>query len=107
MTKECPICGKAYKPKRKDQPTCGDEDCRYIWRTEYCRRYMQKQRDEYRAELNEYNRGKMREYRAEHGYTYGQTKFHRYEPKEDTIIAEGYAERQKQKTLAMVGRVEI
>lgn len=107
MEKYCPICGKAYKPKRKDQPTCGDQDCRYVWKVEYSRRYMAKRRAEHRDERNAYHREKMREYRKEHGYGYGQKKLQKYQPREDTIISTGYAERQMQQTLAMVGRVKI
>ena len=99
----CRICGEEFEPKRSDQKTCGDIDCKAIWKMENCRRYMQ----EHRAERRAYNRDKMREYRAEYGYAYGQKKYQRYKPKKDTIIAEGYEDRQIQKTLEMVGKVEL
>lgn len=95
--RSCPICGKAFEPKRKNQPTCGDDECRLEWRHAYCRNYM----DGRRAYQREYNRIWMAKYRAKQ-----KTKGEETE-KVDTLIGLNYAERQKQKTLSMVEKIEL
>ena len=89
----CPICGKEFERIRKNQPTCGDEECRVTWRKNYCQNYMRERREYHRA----YNRKWMREYRARE----------KNKAVAREIQGEGYAERQKQKTLAMAGKVEL
>ena len=94
MSRICPICGEPYEPLRSNSPTCQRAECKRQHKANYMREYM---RDN-RGRRREYNRGWMAEHRKG-----------KQEPiesaKEDTSIS--YAERQKQKTLAMVGRVEI
>lgn len=91
----CIICGKEYIPRRSDQRTCASEECkkarqRLNW-NEYRknhyesvlannRRYMAKRREERKWEANP--------------------------PKPDTIVAIGYADRQREATLKMVGKVK-
>lgn len=92
----CEICGKEYMPKRSDQRTC---------LSEYCMKERQKlNRIEYRkrnyGRVLEANRRAMEKKRAE-----------RYlrenPPKEDTIVAIGYAERQMADSLAKAGKVKV
>ena len=90
---KCPICGKEFERIRKNQPTCGSEECRREWRLNYCRNYQKENRKHHR----EYNRKWMREYRAKE----------RRKALEGNIQGQDYAERQKQKTLAMAGKVEV
>lgn len=87
----CEICGRLYKPSRKDQRTCASEECT----RERRRIYALKLNGEgvYKARKLEYMR-RRRERTSEVN-----------QPKPDTIVAIGYAERQKAETLRMAGRV--
>ena len=95
---KCPICGEEFIPKRSNQPTCGDEDCRRIHKLEYLAAYQRQRRTqekylrEHREWMREYRRKKKAETKAE--------------PKHD-FVGLGYAERQIQQTLAMVGKVKV
>lgn len=102
MTRRCCICGAEFEPKRKDQVTCLDEDCKHIQHLEYLRQYAANRRKEKRSEVNEYNRLWMRGYRDEQ-------KAIRKARLQAINSFEGlnYAERQKTKTLAIAGKVQI
>lgn len=92
MTKECIICGRPFEAVRRCDKACPDPDCRkalyaegvYRWKMEHIERNRQLNR-EYMAR----RRAKQKAEKAK------------------AFTADGYADRQKQKTLAMVGRVEI
>ena len=90
----CVICGREYIPTGTKQKTCSEE-CKKENRRRYSKTYQQKRRMS--DEFNEYKRMKMREYRARE----------RMKEQSKRSPAEGYAERQRQKTLAMVGKVEL
>ena len=85
----CEICGRTYKPSRKDQRTCASIECV----RERKRIYASKKKldGEYVARKREYDR--KRRLQKPH------------EPKKDTIVAIGYADRQMQKSLLMAGKV--
>ena len=85
----CEICGRTYKPSRKDQRTCASVECV----RERKRIYAAKKKldGEYVARKREYDR-KRRSQKT-------------FEPKKDTIVAIGYADRQMQKSLLMAGKV--
>ena len=87
----CEICGRMYKPSRKDQRTCASVECV----RERKRVYALKKSAEgvYKARKREY----MRRQRTPEPR----------QPKEDTIVAIGYADRQREQTLKMVGRVKV
>lgn len=86
----CEICGKMYKPARKDQRTCASPECT----KERKRLYAIKQLQEgtYHARKRNY----VRQKRAPE----------EYKPKPDTIVAIGYAERQIAKSLEKAGRIK-
>ena len=86
MIKKCCVCGKEFDAQGKDK-TCSTE-CRKAMRRSWEKDYRERKG---RA----YNREWMREYRKERNL----------EAKEDTLVGLGYAERQRQKTLALVGKV--
>ena len=76
--RECLICGKLYTPKRVTQVTCLAPECKQAWKTKSIERYHL-----------DYVR--PREVR---------------EPKPDTIVAIGYAERQIAESLKLAGPVK-
>lgn len=88
----CEICGRLYKPSRKDQRTCASEECT----RERRRIYALKLNSEgvYKARKREYMR-RRRERASE-----------AYQPKPDTIVAIGYAERQIARSLELAGKVK-
>lgn len=91
----CVICGKEYIPGRKDQRTCGSDECmkerQKLNRLEYCKRNY--------GRVLAHNRNYNRRRRE-------MEKRKRVETKGDTIIAIGYADRQMEATLKMAGRVK-
>lgn len=92
----CIICGKEYIPRRSDQRTCASEEC---MRARQRLNYLEYRKKNYAAVL-ESNRRSMAKKRKER-------EMEKQPPKPDTIVAIGYAERQKAKTLEMVGRVKV
>lgn len=78
----CPICGITFMPRRFDQVSCGAEECKYKW----------KNRD--RSQRNGIRHRSKKE------------EFEPYQWKGDTIVAIGYADRQKEQTLSMVPKID-
>lgn len=92
--RRCEICGKEYIPKRSDQRTCLAPEC---MKERQRRNYLEYRRKNYAAVL-ETNRRCMAKRREERMRE-------KDPPKQDTLVAIGYAERQRAQTLAMVGKV--
>ena len=90
----CIICGVEYIPRRSDQRTCGCAECMKERQKLNYREY----RKTHYAALLETNRRSMEKKRKER-------EMEKQPPKKDTIVAIGYAERQKAETLRMAGRV--
>lgn len=94
-TKQCVICGCSYQPRQRNQVTCGDPDCRRIQHLEYMSKYGKAHRKEHR----EYNRAWMAKRRAEEARIKTE--------KAKRTTGSDYAERQMQRTLEMIGGVQI
>ena len=90
----CIICGVEYIPRRSDQRTCGCAEC---MRERQKLNYREYRKTHYAA-LLESNRKSMAKKRKERERK-------KNPPKPDTIVAIGYAERQRAETLAMAGKV--
>ena len=86
--KECALCGAAFMPTHWKQTLC--PECRAITQQGRCRHLPRTY--EGPADFEAYEK----ELRARNFANYT-----------DRIVAAGYAERQKAKTLEMVGRVKI
>ena len=78
----CPICGITFMPRRFDQVSCGAEECKYKWK---------------HRKAKERNCKRNRSRKSE---------FEPYQWKGDTIVAIGYAERQREQTLSMVPKID-
>lgn len=89
--KLCIVCGKEFIPRRCNQKSCGGPECKRevqrMARKAYIKKNYLKVRDD--------NRKYMQRMRGEIGRT----------PKPDTIVAEGYAERQIARSLELAGKV--
>ena len=92
--RRCIICGVEYIPRRSDQRTCGSQECK---KARQRLNYLEYRKENYAAVL-ETNRRCMAKRREERMRE-------KEPPKPDTIVAIGYAERQREATLAMVGKV--
>ena len=92
--RRCIICGKEYIPRRSDQRTCGSQECK---KARQRLNYLEYRKTHYAA-LLESNRKSMAKKRRER-------EIEKHPPKKDTIIAIGYAERQRETTLKMAGKV--
>ena len=94
--RRCIICGREYIPKRSDQRCCLAPECmkerQRLNRIEYRRKNY--------GRVLENNRRAMEKRRAERYLA-------EHPPKEDTIVAIGYADRQRAETLRMVGKVKV
>lgn len=97
MTRRCCVCGCEFEPKRKDSVTCSNKDCRQahyregvaLWKEKHYDRVLESNRNWIKK-----NRAKKK---AEKELRLSRQNF----------TAEGYAERQKQRTLELAGRVQI
>ena len=87
----CEICGRMYKPGRRDQRTCASAEC--VKKRQHLYYLNRKDTAEYRASKQAYARRKQHP--------------EEYKPKPDTIVAIGYAERQMADSLAMAGKVKV
>lgn len=92
--RRCIICGREYIPRRSDQRTCGCAECMKERQKLNYREY----RKTHYAALLETNRRSMEKKRKER-------EMEKRPPKPDTIVAIGYAERQREATLKLAGRV--
>ena len=90
----CEICGKSYIPGRKDQRTCASAECK---KARQRLNYLEYRKNNYAAVL-ETNRRSMAKRREERMRE-------KDPPKKDGIVAIGYADRQREQTLAMAGKV--
>ena len=90
----CIICGVEYIPRRSDQRTCGSKECK---KARQRLNYLEYRKENYAAVL-ETNRRCMAKRREER-------EMEKHPPKPDTIVAIGYAERQRAETLKLAGRV--
>ena len=80
--RKCEICGSAYTPVRSNQKTCGNPKCK---------------KELSRIRNNNWHK---------QNYISENEKSGSHTSKEDTIVAIGYAERQIQKTLSMVSKID-
>ena len=94
--RRCIICGKEYIPRRSDQRTCGSDEC---MKARQRLNYLEYRKTHYAA-LLESNRKSMAKKRRER-------EIEKHPPKEDTIVAIGYADRQREQTLRMAGKVMV
>lgn len=94
--RRCIICGVEYIPRRSDQRTCGSQECK---KARQRLNYLEYRKENYAAVL-ETNRRCMAKRREERMRE-------KEPPKPDTIIAIGYADRQREQTLKMVGKVKV
>ena len=90
----CIICGVEYIPRRSDQRTCGSAEC---MKARQRLNYLEYRKTHYAA-LLESNRKSMAKKRKER-------EMEKHPPKKDTIVAIGYADRQREATLRMAGKV--
>lgn len=91
--KRCIICGREYIPKRSDQRCCLDPKCL----RERQRINQREYRERNYGKVLESNRKASARRRAEERMEEAKLK--------DTIVAIGYAERQREQTLRMAGKV--
>lgn len=94
--RRCEICGKEYVPKRSDQRCCLAPECK---KERHKLNYIEYRAKHY-ARVLESNRRCMAKKRKER-------KQQEHTTKADTIVAIGYADRQREQTLKMVGRVKV
>ena len=92
--RRCIICGVEYIPRRSDQRTCGSQECK---KARQRLNYLEYRKENYAAVL-ESNRKSMAKKRKER-------EMEKHPPKKDTIVAIGYAERQRETTLRMAGKI--
>lgn len=80
--KQCIVCGATFTPIRFTQVMCPNPECKQIHR-----------------------RALMREYNKKRYIPASKKREMKRQPKPDTIVGEGYAERQVAKTLSMVSKI--
>lgn len=88
--RQCVICGKVFVPTRKNEILCSDPACK-------------KARHRQKIEAYKPMRNAARKRQREEARMLKESR----KPKPDTIVAIGYADRQRAETLKMVGRVKV
>lgn len=91
----CAVCGTVFIPERANVKTCDNPKCKK-------QRQRQQQRDWYKANYasaQERRRDQAKRIKEENKVD------EPHQPKPDTIVAIGYADRQRQETLKMAGRI--
>ena len=86
--RRCIICGKEYVPRRMDQRTCASPECKKARQRINYHEYREKN---YAAVLETNRRAMARRRRKR--------ELEERPPKQDTIVAIGYADRQRAQTL--------
>ena len=93
----CIICGTVFQPFRLSVVTCSNPECKRKAKLEKQKKWYRENYTRVRAE----NKKHEEEIKA-----IEQALNEPHKPKPDTIVAIGYADRQRQKTLEMVGKVK-
>ena len=94
--RQCCICGREYIPRRSDQRCCGSYECK---KARQRLNYLEYRKNNYAAVL-ETNRRSMAKRREERMRE-------KDPPKKDGIVAIGYADRQREQSLKLAGKVKV
>lgn len=95
--RQCAVCGKEFKPYRMNVKTCDNPECKKAAKKQRQREWYAKNYMSARAQKREYMRRVREEQKLPEAHV----------PKPDTIVAIGYADRQREQTLQMVGKVKV
>ena len=93
----CVVCGTMFQPIRFNVITCSNPECKR-------KVQLERQKAWYKANYTrvmEENRKQKEEIKASEKLD------EPHKPKPDTIVAIGYADRQRKQTLEMVGKVKV
>lgn len=96
MIKKCCVCGREFDAKRKIDVVCSDPDCRSARYKEVTARWKK----EHYEHVKELNRASAKRRRARK-----KAEREARAIQAQTFVADGYAERQMQKSLALAGKV--
>ena len=107
----CPICATPFKPRHSRQKTCGKDECKKIYHSQYVSEYSKRRRAENPEPLRAYNRKMMRRYRAKEKAAERLDEAEAYwrnrDSINDSIVAEDYGVRQAEKTLAQIPKIDV
>lgn len=113
----CPICGVPFKKRHHRQVTCGSPMCKKAHRAKYMRerkeRMMEEDIDMWRYKRATAQRKSRRKKKklltADENYQRAQEYWERFEQRHHTDKPDGrgYAERQIEKTLAQVPKIDV
>ena len=111
----CVVCGMPFKPRKKGQKTCGNEDCQREWRKKYQQERQRKLREEDPERWKAYHREAQKKSRNKHrNIDYVDAKYRsieeRYriiEEKNKNITGVDYGKRQAERTLASVPKIDV
>lgn len=91
--RQCVVCGKEYIPRRENQKSCGGPECKREVQRMARKAYIKKNY----VKVHDDNRKYIQRMRNSEQWA----------PKPDTIVAEGYAERQMAASLKMAGKIKV
>ena len=113
----CPVCGTPFERYHKRQRTCGTEECKRLWHNKYLRerreRLIAEDKDAFNRQhaiAQRRSRHKKRNMEiADENLRKAQEYWERFEKKHYTEKSDGkgYAERQMQKTLSQVPKIDV
>ena len=113
----CPVCGTPYEKYHSRQRTCGAEECKRLWHNKYLRERRERLIAEDKDAYNRYHtiaqrksRQKKRNMeRADESLRKAQEYWERFEKRHatDKPDGKGYAERQIERTLSQVPKIDV
>ena len=115
----CPICGTPYRPYHRRQKTCGDEECKRVWRNRYYEKRRRSKLAEdpeafraYRRDAEKKTREKKKEKEMmRKNYKKMQSYWERQLDKDlkvrDAEDGRSYGKKQVEKTLAQVPKIDV
>lgn len=113
--KFCPYCGTPFKPYHSRQRTCGSPECQRLAHNEYLRDRTKRQREADVDHWRKYHREAQRKYRAKQKERYKRDqqlkelseRWERQEESDKRVYGIDYGERQKQKTLVSIPKIDV
>lgn len=107
----CPICATPFEPYNSRQKTCGSEECKRQYHSQYVSEYNKARLAENPESIRDYKRKQMRRYREKQRVAELLEEQERYwrnrDDINDRIVAEDYGKRQAEKTLSQVPKIDV
>lgn len=111
----CAVCGTPFRPYHSRQKTCGSEECKHLWHTDYYnarrRKRLAEDPEAFRAERREAERKCRRKKKEKEvmGRNYDKLEEYWQRRANSRVETDGleYGKRQVERTLAQVPKIDV